>query len=266
MFRIGEFSKMGQVSIKTLRYYDEINLLKPEEIDFLSGYRYYTTKQLVSLHEIQFYRQIGCTLQEIREILKEEEVMDILSKRKKEIEENILELTQQSKQINLILNKDKLESKYKAIIKEIPRQIIYAKKLTVSDYADYLKLIPKIGEEIIELNPNLKCASPEYCYISYFGDIEEGKRWEIEYCEAVEEKGIAPAGIEFRESEAITVVSVMHKGSYRELRLAFAYAIDWVEKNGYIMAGYPRESYIDGIWNKDDESEWLTEVQIPISK
>ncbi|SJZ40243.1 MerR family transcriptional regulator [Anaerorhabdus furcosa] len=266
MYRIGEFSKMGQVSIKTLRYYDEVNILKPEEIDIVSGYRYYTTRQLVILHEIQFYRQIGCSLQEIKQILKDSETMDILINRQKEIEERLKELSQQHKQIDLILNKEKMNSKYKAILKEIPRQIIYAKKLVVSSYDEYLDKIPQIGEKLAELNPTLKCATPEYCYISYLGDIEQGKKWEVEYCEAVDRMGIGCEEIEFRESEPIQVVSVMHKGSYNTLRLAFAYAIDWVEKNGYLMNGYPRESYIDGIWNKEDENEWLTEVQIPISK
>ncbi len=108
MYRIGEFSKMGQVSIKTLRYYDEIDLLKPEEIDILSGYRYYTTRQLVMLHEIQFYRQIGCSLHEIKQLLEENEMVSILVNRQKEIEERLRELSQQYKQIDLILNKEKI--------------------------------------------------------------------------------------------------------------------------------------------------------------
>ncbi len=40
----------------------------------------------------------------------------------------------------------------------------------------------------------------------------------------------------------------------------------WVEQNGYTPSGLPRESYIDGIWNKESEADWLTELQIPITK
>ncbi|HHY99593.1 MAG TPA: MerR family DNA-binding transcriptional regulator, partial [Tissierellia bacterium] len=46
MYRIGEFSKMSKTTIKTLRYYDEIGLLKPQETDKFIGYRLYTTDQL----------------------------------------------------------------------------------------------------------------------------------------------------------------------------------------------------------------------------
>jgi effector-binding domain-containing protein len=58
----------------------------------------------------------------------------------------------------------------------------------------------------------------------------------------------------------------MHKWPYKELRKAYAYIFKWIEQNGYTCIDKPRECYIDGIWNKDDESEWLTEIQVPIKK
>ena len=39
-----------------------------------------------------------------------------------------------------------------------------------------------------------------------------------------------------------------------------------IEENGYEIAGEIRESYLDGVWNKDEESEWLSEIQVPIRK
>lgn len=42
--------------------------------------------------------------------------------------------------------------------------------------------------------------------------------------------------------------------------------LKFIEENGYEIAGAIRESYIDGIWNKDDESQWLSEIQVPIKK
>lgn len=49
LYKIGEFSKLTNVPIKTLRYYDEINLFKPQEIDLFSGYRYYSKEQIEDL-------------------------------------------------------------------------------------------------------------------------------------------------------------------------------------------------------------------------
>lgn len=58
----------------------------------------------------------------------------------------------------------------------------------------------------------------------------------------------------------------MHKGPYADLPQAYAFVLDWVEKNGYRIVESPRESYIDGIWNQSEEADWLTEVQVPIEK
>lgn len=73
-------------------------------------------------------------------------------------------------------------------------------------------------------------------------------------------------GIVFKDLPAVTVVSVLHQGAYEGLRAAYAYAMQWVEQNGYTMAGYVRESYIDGVWNKDSVDDWLTEIQVPVEK
>ena len=54
---------------------------------------------------------------------------------------------------------------------------------------------------------------------------------------------------------------IYHKGSYSELRKGYAALMKWIENNGYEMADNPRESYIDGIWNKDSEEEWLTKIR-----
>lgn len=69
MLKIGEFSKIGQVSIKTLRYYDQVGLLKPAHIDRFNGYRYYTLSQLVRLNHIMALKDLDFTLDQIRELL-----------------------------------------------------------------------------------------------------------------------------------------------------------------------------------------------------
>jgi effector-binding domain-containing protein len=62
------------------------------------------------------------------------------------------------------------------------------------------------------------------------------------------------------------VVSVLHRGAYDNLGEAYAYAMQWVEQNGYQIIDNVRESYIDGIWNKENVDDWLTEIQVPVRK
>ena len=57
---------------------------------------------------------------------------------------------------------------------------------------------------------------------------------------------------------------IFHKGSYNELHKSYAMLLSYIEENNYEICGNIRESYIDGVWNKETEQEWLTEIQIPV--
>ena len=65
-YKIGEFSKITGIPVKTLRYYDEIDLFKPSEIDLFSGYRYYKEEQIESLKIILELKEAGFLLEEIK--------------------------------------------------------------------------------------------------------------------------------------------------------------------------------------------------------
>src|SRR5215218_9515294 len=71
MFKIGEFSKLVQVPVATLRYYDQIDLLKPVEVDRFSGYRYYSAGQLPRLHRVLALKSLGFSLEQIAVALDE---------------------------------------------------------------------------------------------------------------------------------------------------------------------------------------------------
>ncbi len=61
-------------------------------------------------------------------------------------------------------------------------------------------------------------------------------------------------------------VCILHKGPYDRFREAYTFVYQWIKDNGYEAIDNPRESYIDGIWNKNDQKDWLTEIQVPIKK
>ncbi len=78
MFQIGEFSRIGRVTIDTLRHYDALGLLKPAKVDPVTGYRYYTTRQLQSLNRIIALKEVGFSLEEIARILRDQPTVDEL--------------------------------------------------------------------------------------------------------------------------------------------------------------------------------------------
>ncbi|MDF2879044.1 MAG: transcriptional regulator, MerR family [Clostridia bacterium] len=268
MYRIGEFSKMSKTTIKALRYYDEIELLKPECIDKFTGYRFYTTNQLVKLHHIQALRQVGLSIDEIKLIMSGHGAERLLNKRKNELEAELANGAEQLSRIEFILSgKGELDfMNYQAVIKELPQCIVYSKRMTVPNYDAYFELIPAIGQKLVTKYPDLKCIIPEYCFITYLDGEYKEKDINVEFCEAVDKMKEDFDDIKFKSIESVTAVSVMHKGSYAELSQAYAYAFKWIEENGYAVINHPRESYIDGIWNKQSEAEWLTELQVPVIK
>lgn len=268
MFRIGEFSKMGMTTVKTLRYYDEVGLLAPRLVDDFTGYRFYETDQLFELHRIQALRQVGLSIDEIKRFVSGGDAAAVLNRRAEELEEGIADQRNQLSRIQFILQgkQEELLMSYTTTIKELSACIVYSKEMTMPSYEAYFTLIPALGRQVMEKYPDLQCAKPEYCYTV---NLDHGYREfdnRIEYCEAVTEKKAGFDGVVFKEVPAATVASVMHKGPYEDLASAYAYIFKWIEENGYQVADLPRTSYIDGVWNKDSEAEWLTEVQVPIAK
>ncbi|MCL2677601.1 MAG: MerR family transcriptional regulator [Clostridiales bacterium] len=268
MFRIGEFSKMSKTTVKALRHYDETGLLRPEKTDKFTGYRFYTTGQLVKLHKIQALRQAGLSVEETGLILGGQDAAPILRKRRAELASELAEAADRLSRIEFILQGKEEEDfmNYAATVKELPGCFVYGKKMTVPDYDAYFALIPEIGASVARKYPDLKCAVPEYCFIVYLDGEYKEKDFNIEFCEAVDKLRPAFDGIEFKEMLPATVVSVLHKGPYAGLAQAYAFAFRWIEENGYAAANNPRESYLDGVWNKESEEDWLTELQVPIMK
>lgn len=268
MYRIGEFSKMTKTTVKTLRYYDEMGLLRPEFVDAETGYRYYTTSQLMPLHGILALRQAGLSVNEVKRALSGEDPVQILLSRKAEIEWEMQRAAEQLSRIQSILQHYKEESlmNYQAILKDLPACTVYYKQGVVPDFAAYTQFILQSADECRAANPDLKCIEPDYCFVAYLDPEYREKNIHIEYVQAVERAGKETDTIRFRELSSVPAVCVFHKGSYDHLREAYAFAYQWIEENGYLPAESAREHYIDGMWNRENPGDWLTEIQIPVRK
>ena len=264
MLKIGEFSKLAKMTVKTLRYYDEIGLLKPVFVDD-NGYRYYQIEQLNVLLKIASLRNLDMSLTDIKEIISNNEMLEILIKHQKSLED---ELVNKQHQISLI--KKYIEKAKKGdfmenyTIKEIvvPENIVYYKHGIIDSMADLATFVLGAGSECAQNNPNLKCKG--YCYVTYTAKEYKERDVELEYAEAVESFGKESENIKFREDPEIKAVSVLHKGKYENLSQAYAFALNYVKDKHYEIAGPIREVYIHGCWDEEDEENYLTEIQIPI--
>lgn len=267
MYKIGMFSKMNKVTIKALRYYDEVGLLKPAHIDDFTGYRYYTSEQLPILHQILSLKQMGFSIEEIAKVQKGLSVDKLLHMKKQQLLQSIAESTMKLAQVEHYLNtqNEGVIMKYNVIIKDLPEVIVASMRRVVQGYDDYFQVIPPMGEEMERLG--CICALPEYCFNIYHDGEYKEENIDVEVCEAVIEAKQNSNMIKFKKIAYVPQAAcVLHKGPYSTLRSAYATVLQWMEDNGYEASDHPRESYIDGIWNKESENDWLTEVQFPIRK
>ena len=116
------------------------------------------------------------------------------------------------------------------------------------------------------LKAGCTCALPEYCFTNYPEPGYKDADILVEICESVAEARKETGGLQFKTLPAIQAACVFHRGSYRTFSESYETVLRYIEENGYEIAGEIRESYIDGVWNKDDESEWLSEIQVPVRR
>lgn len=152
MFKIGVFSKMNKVTVKTLRYYDEIGLLSPSYVDDATGYRYYSGSQLPRLHRILALKQIGFSLHEIITAMSQDistaEMLQHLQAKQVEISKNIAAERKKLLQVQAylkILKQEANDMGYDVILKELPAVIVASMRRIIPDYNTFNEIYPEMG-------------------------------------------------------------------------------------------------------------------------
>ena len=263
LYKIGMFANMNRVTIKALRYYDEQKLLVPVYVDEENGYRYYAAGQMAQLHRIIALKNMGFSIDDIRKIIEGAEEKSFLLVKKQEILKEIAVLTDKLSQIENYLARDSINLSAPVLIKEIPQAIVCTMKRRIKSYDALFELMPQMGAQM-ELS-DCRCAQPSYCFTHYLEPEYKEEDILVEICEAVTEKKPDTGDIAFKVFPKVPMAAcIFHKGSYNTLPESYAMLLQYIEENRYEICGNIRESYIDGVWNKETENEWLTEIQIPV--
>ncbi|MDD6032356.1 MAG: MerR family transcriptional regulator [Oscillospiraceae bacterium] len=264
LYKIGMFAAMNHVTVKALRFYEEQGLLMPALIHPETGYRYYTLAQMAVLHQINALKLAGFTLEEIAHINSGADEEAVLLKKKSELLARIADLTRQIAVVDGYLSKRKNGLSAPVLVKTIPETTVAYMRIRLESYDGLFDRMPEMGA-LME-KTGCECALPEYCFTNY---LEPGYRDAdilVEICESVVEAREETGGLQFKTLPEIQAACVFHRGSYRTFSESYETVLRYIEENGYEIAGEIRESYIDGVWNKDDESQWLSEIQVPVRK
>ena len=266
--KIGEFSKMMQVTVKTLRHYEQKGVLVPYEVDEWTGYRYYSITQMQRLNTIRGLQRQGFTLEEIKELLEDgaqTPSIEQLTQKIEETERQLQLLTERRSQLLKWMDSHKqIKTMEKFSIQSLPEIIVASHREVISGYSALgLLCVNKIGPEMQRLG--CKCPPPGYCFTIEHNQEFCAENIDIEYCEQVEEMGLDSDIIQFKRLPAVAKALCMkHVGPYERFYESYTKAFAYMEEQGYRLAGHPRTCYIDGIWNQEDPEKWLSIIQIPI--
>ena len=264
LYKIGMFAAMNHMTVKTLRFYEEQGLLIPALIHPETGYRYYTLSQMAVLHQISALKQAGFTLEEIAHINAGADEEAVLLKKKAELLAKIADLTRQIAVVDGYLSKKKTGLSAPVLIKTIPQTTVAYMRIRLESYDGLFDRMPEMGT-LME-KAGCECALPECCFTAYPEAGYKDADILVDICESVVAAKKETGDLRFKTLPEIQAACVFHKGSYRTFAESYETVLRYIEENGYEIAGEIRESYIDGVWNKDDESQWLSEIQVPVRK
>lgn len=264
LYRIGMFAAMNHVTVKALRFYEEQGLLIPAQIQPDTGYRYYTLSQMADIHRITALKKAGFTLDEIAKISSGTDEQAVLLKKKSELLAEIAELTRKLSELDRFLVGRAEQLASPVLIKTVPETTVAYMRTRLESYDSLFERMPEMGA-LME-KAGCVCALPEYCFTCYPEPCLTDEGITAEICEAVTEAKRDIGKLRFKTLPEITAACIFHRGSYSALPEAYETLLRYIEDNGYEIAGEVRESYIDGVWNREDERDWLSEIHIPVKR
>ena len=272
MLSIGEFSNICKVSTKTLRYYAEIGLLEPSEVNPENGYRYYAIEQLETMLFINRLKAYSFSLDEIKTILQSNEVQDdnfclAFIRKKKEIEKQVYNyrqiLAQLESDISVIQQGKSIMSYMEDIdvqLVDVPKMYLLSirKNVQQEDYpTEYLscyeKLFKRIAVDKLTMvgNPMVLYHSAEYTPCGL----------DTEFAIPVQEYATGTRDF----CPGLCLKTVLH-GAYTHLPSVYAKQIEWAEKEGYQNTNALFEIYVTDPSQIENEQDNITEIYYPIRK
>jgi len=273
MFSIGEFARHGRVSVRMLRHYDAIGLIRPACVDPDTGYRFYRASQLDELNRVIALKDLGFTLQQVQAILEEKvtvaELRGMLRLRRAEIQASIEAETTRLTRVEARLMTIEDEAR-------VPADGVVIKRLAPVRVAELTGVAAGYEPEAITpvIQPlyddlwqrlcsvGITAAGPAIAYYEEGGDgtvvvhaAVPVAAWPAE----PSDHGVSIVDL----AEVDSAAAIIHHGSMDDVLPTGQALARWIDANGYRSAGYAREVTLN--WSPDRD-QWVTELQQPIDK
>ena len=280
MYKIGDFSQIAQVSVRMLRHYDKLELLKPEQVDQWTGYRYYTLDQLSRLHRILALRDLGLSLEQIGKLLDDphadERLYEMLQNKQQAIETQLAEeqarlervaarlrqIEQVHKPIPYDVALKTLSSHHIAAIREVVPHLSH-----MGDVRDRIlrQLYGTLSEENIE--PGIELA---IYHLQAYTEEDVDMTLAVEVAKDFSLSSASSALKIYSLPTAPLAASIIYNGDLWNIPDVVANLYRWLGMNGYTSAGAYRELHLFGreleLFASDPPGEGVIEILVPVEK
>ncbi|MEV4757617.1 MerR family transcriptional regulator [Micromonospora sp. NPDC049559] len=277
MFNIGDFAALGRVSVRMLRHYDAIGLLRPARVDPATGYRYYAADQLSRLNRVIALKDLGFTLQQVQAVLEEKvdvtELRGMLRLRRAQLADQLAadtaRLLRVEARLRLIESEGHMDTA-EVVLRRVPAIRVAELSAVAASYAP-----EHIGPALTPLYPQLldrmRRAGTEMtgAPIAYYDGAPDAS------ADAVTVHAAFPVSAVPAADPNLTVVelpgieyaaTLVHHGPMDDADRSMQVLARWIDDNGYrpVGAGYAREVYLD--YHADRPEEGVTELQIAVTR
>lgn len=272
MFSIGDFARYGRVSVRMLRHYDAIGLLRPARVDPATGYRYYRAAQLSRLNRIIALRDLGFGLDRVAAVLDESigagRLRDLLRRREDELRERIAadrdRLARVAARLTVIESEGRMPT-HEIVVKPLPPVRVAERHATAASFAPE-DVGPVIGPLYEELEAAMARAgvAPTGPGLAYYVDDPAGGV--VVHAGITVAAGPDPAyGFDVVDLPGVpAAATVVHHGALDRADPAVQAMARWADDNGYRVRGYIREYNLECPPGEVDA--WVTELQQPLTR
>ncbi|ONI79835.1 MerR family transcriptional regulator [Actinosynnema sp. ALI-1.44] len=262
MFSIGDFAKHGRVSVRMLRHYDAIGLLRPAHVDQSSNYRYYAAEQLTRLNRIIALKDLGFSLQQVATMLDErisaQEMRGMLRLRQMELHTAVTETAARLARVEARLRSIETEGTMaeEIVIKSLPA-LRLAELVTEAASFEPQDIGPVIGPLYVALCELV--TQPIGPGLSRYKELPDGR---IEVHAGFPVAADVPGTTMVDLPAVARAATIVHHGDLDDVLPTSQALIRWIEDNGYTTTELPREL---SLAVPEDRAEWVTELQAPLA-